>query len=283
MMLPRTVLTFCPTPFLLSSFFPPLWARFGCAAVVVGFDRNINYYKIQYAQLCINENPGCEFIATNTDAVTHLTDAQVTPSFPVARQQPLCHCRQKTPTFSSCGALQPRRSKSLGKKQFFGAATVLGLKARRSAQRCTKLPMETLACSSSRMQNMPVFDFARGSAQRMNPFARILTLAALRQIILHPMRLTGVHHSPPPFALFCYLPRFCSPRHCQEWAGNGAMVGAIKGCTGVEPTIVGKPSPLMIDYIIQKYSVERCVRGVRSFDSFVRSFISAAFLLVGRV
>lgn len=45
--------------------------------MVVGFDRMINYYKIQYAQLCINENPGCEFIATNTDAVTHLTDAQV--------------------------------------------------------------------------------------------------------------------------------------------------------------------------------------------------------------
>ncbi|CAM9623778.1 unnamed protein product, partial [Ectocarpus sp. 12 AP-2014] len=88
-------------------------------AVVVGFDRMINYCKIQYAQLCINENPGCEFIATNTDAVTHLTDAQV------------------------------------------------------------------------------------------------------------------------------------------QWAGNGAMVGAMKGCTGVEPTIVGKPGPLMIDYIIQKYNVER--------------------------
>lgn len=46
------------------------------AAVVVGFDRNINYYKIQYATLCIRENPGCMFIATNLDAVTHLTDAQ---------------------------------------------------------------------------------------------------------------------------------------------------------------------------------------------------------------
>ena len=45
-------------------------------AVIVGFDRNINYHKIQYATLCIRENPGCEFIATNTDAVTHLTDAQ---------------------------------------------------------------------------------------------------------------------------------------------------------------------------------------------------------------
>ena len=46
------------------------------AAVVVGFDRHINYFKIQYATLCIRENPGCAFIATNTDAVTHLTDAQ---------------------------------------------------------------------------------------------------------------------------------------------------------------------------------------------------------------
>lgn len=46
------------------------------AAVIVGFDSAINYYKIQYAQLCINENPGCKFIATNLDAVTHLTDEQ---------------------------------------------------------------------------------------------------------------------------------------------------------------------------------------------------------------
>ncbi|KAK9795912.1 hypothetical protein WJX73_010326 [Symbiochloris irregularis] len=45
-------------------------------AVIVGFDRNINYYKIQYATLCISENPGCHFIATNLDAKTHLTDAQ---------------------------------------------------------------------------------------------------------------------------------------------------------------------------------------------------------------
>ncbi|KAL5711696.1 hypothetical protein ACHQM5_013952 [Ranunculus cassubicifolius] len=45
-------------------------------AVVVGFDRNFNYYKIQYATLSIRENPGCLFIATNRDAVTHLTDAQ---------------------------------------------------------------------------------------------------------------------------------------------------------------------------------------------------------------
>jgi phosphoglycolate/pyridoxal phosphate phosphatase family enzyme len=96
-------------------------------AVVVGFDRHVNYYKIQYAQLCVNENPGCLFIATNLDQVTHLTDAQ-------------------------------------------------------------------------------------------------------------------------------------------EWAGNGAMVGAIKGCTGQEPIVVGKPSPLMIDYIVSKYGIERsqiCMVGDR--------------------
>jgi len=96
-------------------------------AVIVGFDREINYHKIQSAQLCINENEGCEFIATNLDAVTHLTDAQ-------------------------------------------------------------------------------------------------------------------------------------------EWAGNGAMVGAIRGCTGIEPTLVGKPSPLMIDYIVEKYSCDRdriCMVGDR--------------------
>lgn len=45
-------------------------------AVVVGFDRYVNYYKIQYGTLCVRENPGCLFIATNLDAVTHLTDAQ---------------------------------------------------------------------------------------------------------------------------------------------------------------------------------------------------------------
>lgn len=38
------------------------------AAVVVGADRGINYYKIQYGLTCLLENKGCEFIATNTDA-----------------------------------------------------------------------------------------------------------------------------------------------------------------------------------------------------------------------
>lgn len=95
-------------------------------AVVVGFDRDVNYYKIQYAQLCINEL-NAEFIATNLDAVTHLTDAQ-------------------------------------------------------------------------------------------------------------------------------------------EWAGNGSMVGAIRGCTRQEPTVVGKPSPLMIQYLESKYGIDRkriCMVGDR--------------------
>lgn len=96
-------------------------------AVIVGFDSQVNYYKIQYAQLCINENPGCKFIATNLDAVTHLTAEQ-------------------------------------------------------------------------------------------------------------------------------------------EWAGNGAMVGAIKGCTGKTPIVVGKPSSLMVDYIVDKYGYDRsriCMVGDR--------------------
>lgn len=96
-------------------------------AVVVGFDRNVNYYKIQYATLCIRENPGCLFIATNTDAVTHLTDAQ-------------------------------------------------------------------------------------------------------------------------------------------EWAGNGSMVGAIKGSTKQEPIVVGKPASFMLDYIANKFSIRKdqiCMVGDR--------------------
>ena len=96
-------------------------------AVIVGFDRHFNYHKIQQATLCIRENPGCLFIATNTDAVTHLTSAQ-------------------------------------------------------------------------------------------------------------------------------------------EWAGNGSMVGCIKGSTQQEPIVVGKPSSFMLDYIAEKYSIpkdEICMVGDR--------------------
>ncbi|KAL3627243.1 Phosphoglycolate phosphatase 2 [Castilleja foliolosa] len=48
-------------------------------AVVVGLDKYINYYKLQYGTLCIRENPGCLFIATNRDAVGHLTNLQEFP------------------------------------------------------------------------------------------------------------------------------------------------------------------------------------------------------------
>lgn len=48
-------------------------------AVVVGLDKYINYYKLQYATLCIREDPECLFIATNRDATGHLTDAQEGP------------------------------------------------------------------------------------------------------------------------------------------------------------------------------------------------------------
>jgi phosphoglycolate/pyridoxal phosphate phosphatase family enzyme len=45
-------------------------------AVLVGFDSAIDYDKIQYAQLCLNNNHGCRFVATNTDSVKHITPDQ---------------------------------------------------------------------------------------------------------------------------------------------------------------------------------------------------------------
>ncbi|KAL2651640.1 hypothetical protein R1flu_019768 [Riccia fluitans] len=49
-------------------------------AVVVGFDHYINYYKMVYATLCIRENPGCLFIATNCDSVAHIIGQQEWPA-----------------------------------------------------------------------------------------------------------------------------------------------------------------------------------------------------------
>ncbi|KAL8137326.1 hypothetical protein V2J09_003327 [Rumex salicifolius] len=48
-------------------------------AVVVGMDQYINYYKIMYATLCLRENPGCLFIATELDPLVHMTDSQEWP------------------------------------------------------------------------------------------------------------------------------------------------------------------------------------------------------------
>ncbi|XP_074298842.1 phosphoglycolate phosphatase 2-like [Silene latifolia] len=48
-------------------------------AVVAGLDQYISLYKLQYATLCIRENPGCLFIATNRDAVGNMTSLQEWP------------------------------------------------------------------------------------------------------------------------------------------------------------------------------------------------------------
>ncbi|KAL5699951.1 hypothetical protein ACHQM5_025465 [Ranunculus cassubicifolius] len=66
-------------------------------AVVVGLDPYINYYKLQYGTLCIRENPGCLFIATNRDAVGHMTDLQEWPGAG-CMVAALCGSTQKEPT-----------------------------------------------------------------------------------------------------------------------------------------------------------------------------------------
>lgn len=38
-----------------------------------------NGVTCRYGTLCIRENPGCLFIATNRDALGHMTDLQVWP------------------------------------------------------------------------------------------------------------------------------------------------------------------------------------------------------------
>lgn len=37
-------------------------------AVVIGLDRTLSYYKLAYGTACLRLNPGCLFIATNSDA-----------------------------------------------------------------------------------------------------------------------------------------------------------------------------------------------------------------------
>lgn len=45
--------------------------------VLVGLDRAFNYYKLQYAQLCLNFNKGSLLLATNRDGVGNFTPSQV--------------------------------------------------------------------------------------------------------------------------------------------------------------------------------------------------------------
>lgn len=47
----------------------------------------------------------------------------------------------------------------------------------------------------------------------------------------------------------------------QEWAGGGTMVAAVAGCTGREPTVVGKPAPLLIDYLERKFKLDKVRSG----------------------
>lgn len=62
--------TVTPAPGLSIDFDPSI------GAVVVGFDLDINYTKVQYAQLCLNHKESCRFIATNLDQVSHVTETQ---------------------------------------------------------------------------------------------------------------------------------------------------------------------------------------------------------------
>lgn len=48
-------------------------------AVVVGFDRFFNFYKMSYAAMCLMENKDCVFVATNRDARSHLNKSQEWP------------------------------------------------------------------------------------------------------------------------------------------------------------------------------------------------------------
>jgi HAD superfamily hydrolase (TIGR01450 family) len=41
----------------------------------------------------------------------------------------------------------------------------------------------------------------------------------------------------------------------QVWADAGATVGALTACTGVLPTVVGKPSSFLISYLHERYSI----------------------------
>lgn len=52
----------------------------------------------------------------------------------------------------------------------------------------------------------------------------------------------------------------------QEWAGGGAIVGALKGSSKREPIVVGKPADFMLKDIADKFKLNRdeiCIVGDR--------------------
>lgn len=48
-------------------------------AVVVGWDRGFNFYKLCYASLCLQLNKDCKFIATNNDSCDKVTEKRFIP------------------------------------------------------------------------------------------------------------------------------------------------------------------------------------------------------------
>jgi len=72
--------------------------------------------------------------------------------------------------------------------------------------------------------------------------------------------------SKKPLSQPFFSPFFFTHPDAQEWAGNGSMVGAIKGATRQEPTVVGKPAEFMLADIAKKFNLKRsqiCMVGDR--------------------
>ncbi|KAI8054421.1 HAD-like domain-containing protein [Syncephalis plumigaleata] len=56
------------------------------------------------------------------------------------------------------------------------------------------------------------------------------------------------------------------PHHGRTFPGTGTIVTAVKGCTGREPRVLGKPHQTMLDCIVAKYDLDRtktCMVGDR--------------------
>ena len=79
---------------------------------------------------------------------------------------------------------------------------------------------------------------------------------------LHCHPASHALHPPPCFSQGCHFIATNTDARthltdAQEWAGNGAMVGAIKGATRTEPTVVGKPAEFMLADIAKKFGLKR--------------------------
>ncbi|PIN01161.1 p-Nitrophenyl phosphatase [Handroanthus impetiginosus] len=198
-------------------------------AVVVGLDQYINFYKLQYGTLCIRENPGCLFIATNRDAVGHLTDLQEWPGAG-CMVAAICGTTQKEPivvgkpsTFLMDFLLQ-----KIVDDHFFlqedGKKTVQ-LKPNNLFEHDKNVGAVVVGLD----QYINFYKLQYGTlCIRENPGC--LFIATNRDAVGH---LTDL----------------------QEWPGAGCMVAAICGTTQKEPIVVGKPSTFLMDFLLQKYNI----------------------------